>query len=115
MPAASSSSMSCQRFSYRDPGTFRCQLVDQRHLRAGQDRIDVHLGELRASVGQCPAWDDLHPIEQLGSVDAAVSLDEPDHDVSAAFVPAPALGEHVVGPAPPRGGAEVVTRRMPAA
>ena len=53
MPAASSSSMSCQRFSLRDPGTLVCasSSTSATFGRAGQDGVEVHLAELRAAVG----------------------------------------------------------------
>ena len=54
MPAASSSSMSCQRFSLRLPGTFVwASSSTSATLRlAGQHGVDVHLLELLIAVGQ---------------------------------------------------------------
>ena len=99
MPAASSSSMSCQRLSLREPGHVRVrELVDQRDLRsASQDGVDVHLGERGAPVGERPPRDDLETVDHLGGVPAAVGLDEPDHDVGPALGAAVALAEHGVG------------------
>ena len=52
MPASSSSSTSCQRFSFREPGHVGVgELVDEHQLRsAPQDGVDVHLLERRAPV-----------------------------------------------------------------
>ena len=61
MPAASSRSMSCQRFSFADPGNVAVrELVDEHDLRpAGDDRVDVDLVPDRAAVLDAPRRDDL--------------------------------------------------------
>ena len=57
MPASSSSSTSCQRFSLREPGTLVCASSStQRDLGcAREDRVEVHLLELGAAVAHRPA------------------------------------------------------------
>ena len=110
MPAASSSSTSCQRFSLPRAGDVGVgELVDQRHLgAAGQHGVDVHLGERRRrGRSSSRRGHDLQALEQLGGVRAAVGLDEPDDDVGAALDPAVALVEHRVGLADPGRRAEV--------
>ena len=109
MPAASSSSTSCQRFSLREPGTLVCASSSTRATcgSAGQDRVDVHLGERGAAVGDLAPRHDLQAVEQVGGVLAAVGLDEPDDDVGAALGSAVALAEHGVGLADARRRAEV--------
>ena len=78
MPASSSSSTSCQRFSLpraRDVGVR--ELVDEGDLGpAGEDRVDVHLLERRAAVVDAAARDDLEVAELLGGLRAAVGLDD---------------------------------------
>ena len=85
MPASSSSSTSCQRFSLREPGHVRVrELVDEGDRRpAGEDRVDVHLLELLASVLDGLARDDLEVTDLGCGVRAAVELDKADHDVLA--------------------------------
>ena len=67
MPAASSSSMSCQRFSLRQPGHVGVrELVDERDLgRAGEHRVDVHLLERWPAVLDLLARDDLEVADLL--------------------------------------------------
>ena len=52
MPASSSSSTSCQRFSFREPGHVGVgELVDEHEVGpAAQDGVDVHLVERAAAV-----------------------------------------------------------------
>ena len=63
MPAASSSSTSCQRLACARPGDVGVrELVDQGDLGcAGQHGVDVHLLEVGAPVGDLPAGHDLRP------------------------------------------------------
>ena len=61
------------------------ELVDQRDLRrARDDRVDVHLLELRAAVRHRAPRDDLEAADLRLGVRSTVGLDEPDHDVGAA-------------------------------
>ena len=65
------------------------ELVDQRDLGlAGDDRVDVHLLELRAAVRDHAAGDDLEVADLRERVRPAVGLDEPDDDVGAPAAPA---------------------------
>ena len=109
IPASSSSSMSCQRFSLRDPGTLVCASSSTRATlgRRAQHGVDVHLGERGAAVGDLAARHDLETVEHLGGVLAAVRLDEPDDDVGAALGASVALAEHGVGLADAGRSAEV--------
>ena len=52
IPASSSSSTSCQRFSLREPGTLRVrELVDERDLRPPREHsVDVEFLELPVPV-----------------------------------------------------------------
>ena len=78
MPASSSSSTSCQRFSCRLPGHVGVgELVDQGDRGpAGQHGVEVELLERRAAVAHRLARHDLEPLEPLGGVGAAVRLDD---------------------------------------
>ena len=100
MPASSSSSTSCQRFSLREPGHVRVrELVDERDLGPpGEDGVDVHLLERRCrGTRSLPAGNDLEVADLLRGVRPAVGLDEADDDVGAAIVAPPALVEHGEG------------------
>ena len=57
MPASSSSSTSCQRFSLRDPGTlvWASSSTSATLRAAGEDGVDVHLLEGRAAVARASA------------------------------------------------------------
>jgi hypothetical protein len=84
------------------------QLVDDGDLgAAGEDGVEVHLGELVPAVGRLPARHDLQAVEQLRGPLAAVGLDQADDHVGAAFGAAVGLAEHGVGLADAGGGAEV--------
>ncbi len=65
------------------------QLVDQHHRRpAGQDRVDVHLGERRCRGSSTSRRGTTSSPVELGlGLRAAVGLDEADHDVGAALEP----------------------------
>jgi len=64
---------------------------------AGDDRVGVHLLDRHSAVLDAVARDDLQAVEQGRGVAAAVRLDEAHYDVSAAFVAAVRLLEHLVG------------------
>ncbi len=84
------------------------ELVDDDDLGpAGEDGVEVHLGELRAAVGHRPARDDLQAGQHGLGERPAVRLDEPDDDVGAALPPPAPLFEHLVGLADAGRGAEV--------
>ena len=85
IPAASSSSTSCQRFGLREPGRIRVRELVDEHLRglAGEDGVDVHLLQRRAAVLDRPARDDLEPVDLLRGPRAPVRLDVADDDVAA--------------------------------
>ncbi len=74
---------------------------------AGQDRVDVHLGEGGAPVFQGAARHLLQAAQHGLRARASVVLHERDHAVRAALHPAVALGEHRVGLADARRSAEV--------
>ena len=96
MPASSSSSMSCQRFSWRRAGHVGVrQLVDQRDLRApGEHRVEVHLGELGTPVGHLRRGTTSSPSSIAVVSGRSCGLDEPDDDVGArGLAPLPLL-EH---------------------
>jgi len=81
-----------------------CELVDEGHRGpAGQNCVEVHLGEGCPAVGDLAARNDVHTLEQVGGVLAAVRLDETDDDVGATLGPTPPLIEHCVGLANPGG------------
>ncbi len=89
MPASSSSSTSCQRFSLRRPGHVGVgQLVDQRDRRAGgrgRRRVSIS-SNVDAAVLDRPPRDDLEVAELGRGVGPAVGLDVADDDVGAALV-----------------------------
>ncbi len=96
IPASSSSTTSCQRFSLRDPGHVRVrELVDQGlHGFASQDRVDVHLLERRAAVFELPPRNDLEACDLFGGLRPIVRLDESDDDVGPALVAAATFVQH---------------------
>ena len=99
IPAASSSATSCQRLALpraRHVGVG--ELVDERDLGpAGQHRVEVHLLERRAPVGDPGPRDDLQAVDQRGGVLPPVRLHERDDDVGAALHPPVPLAEHGEG------------------
>ena len=110
IPASSSSSMSCQRFSWRDPGALVCASSSTSATvgPAGEQRVEVHLLERRTRGARSRArGSDLEPLDHLRGVLAPVGLDQPDDDVGAAGEPAAALVEHGDGLAHPGGRPEV--------
>ena len=88
MPASSSSSTSCQRFSLREPGTLVCASSSTSATcgPAGEHRVDVHLLERRAAVLDRAAAGTTSRSPICSAVfGAAVGLDEADDDVGAAL------------------------------
>jgi len=84
------------------------QLVHERDLRlAGEHRVDVHLLEEGAAVGQPGPGDHLQALDQLGGVLTPVRFHEADDHVGAALGAPVPLAEHGVGLADARGVAEV--------
>ena len=84
------------------------QLVDKGELGlARQDRVDVHLLEGRPAVLDLLAGDHLEIAHLGGGARAPVGLTEPDDDVLAPLVTAPALVEHGKGLPDARRSAEV--------
>ena len=84
------------------------QLVHQRHLgAAGQDGVQIHLGEPRAPVHHLLPEHDLQPGHQVRGPPPAVVLDERHHDVRPTLLPPVRLGEHGVRLADPGGRPEV--------
>ena len=116
MPASSSSSTSCQRFSWRLPGTlvWASSSTSATAGSAGEDRVDVHLLERRCRGSRrCAAGHDLEVAELRLRLGPAVGLDEADDDVGAALLAAPALVEHGEGLADAGRGAEVDAQQAP--
>ena len=74
------------------------ELVHQDDLRpARDDRVDIHFIERLVLVGDTPARDDLHAIQQRLGLAAAVGFDDADHDVIAVFFPGARGLQHLVG------------------
>ncbi len=99
MPASRSSSTSCQRFWWRAPGTlvWASSSTSTTSGARVEDRVDIHLGELRAAVAQVLARHDLEVGDLRRSLLALVGLDETDHHVGAALVATLPLLKHRVG------------------
>ncbi len=92
------------------------ELVDQGDLgAAGDHRLGVHLGELRAPVAAVQPGQHLQAFEQVLGVPPGVALDVGDDHVGAAFLPAPGLVQHPVGLAHPGGRTEQHFQAAPAA
>ena len=97
MSASSSSSTSCHRLPFRQPGTFVGQLVHQRDLRAaGKDRVQVHLAEVRPAVAHHPPRHRLQALGQRRGQLPAVRFHQRGHHVRAARPAALALRQHRV-------------------
>ncbi len=78
------------------------ELVDEHQLgSAGEDRVEIHLGEPGAPVGDRLRRHHLQAIEPGRRGRAVVGLHDPGHDVTAACSPAGGLVEHRVGLADP--------------
>jgi hypothetical protein len=86
MPASRSSSMSCHRLAFTRAGHVRVrQLVNERDGgRPGDDRIDVHLGELSAAILHLSSRHDLESTQQGFGDGPAVRLDKADDNICAA-------------------------------
>ena len=84
------------------------EFVDERDLRlAREHRVEVHLLERAAAVGDDAAGNDLQAPEELGGQLPVVGLGKADDDVRAAREPAVALTEHRVRLSHPGRRAEV--------
>ncbi len=84
------------------------QLVDEGDLRvAGEDRVDVHLGERRVPVGEFTARDLLKAVQHHLGAGPVVVFHEGDHAVGAPLDPPVRLGQHRVRLADARCRAEV--------
>ena len=100
IPASSSSSTSCQRFSLREPGTLVCASSSTSATARASGRAPRRRPSPRTSLPRYvdrPARDDLEVADLLRGVGPAVGLDEADDDVGAALVGAAALVEHREG------------------
>ena len=114
MPASSSSSTSCQRFSFREPGTLVCASSSTNATLglAREDRVDVHLLEVAAAVRRraCRGTTSRSPICSAVVGRPCVSTKPTTTSVPRSGAPA-ALVEHrerlARRRAPPRGRCEV--------
>ncbi len=98
MPASSSCSTSCQRFSLREPGALvwaysSTSTTSGRRARMASTSISCSTVS-RYSTSRRGITSRSRDL--LGGLDAAVGLDDPDHDVGAALGAADALAEHLV-------------------
>ena len=86
MPAASSSSTSCQRLAWREPGALVWASSSTRSSAGwrARARVEIELLE-RPCRGSRARWRGrtLQPLEQAGRLGAAVGLDDADDDVEA--------------------------------
>ena len=98
MPASSTSSMSCQRFSFRIPGAFVCasSSISASSGARADHGVDVHLLELERPVLRAQPRHDLEPLGERRRLGAVVRLEVADHDVLALLLRLPALVEHPV-------------------
>jgi len=83
MPAASSSSMSCQRFSFRVPGTFVCasSSTSATLWPAGADGVEVHLLAVLVAAVHDPAGHELEVAKLARRVGPTVRLHQGDDHV----------------------------------
>ncbi len=113
IPASSSSSTSCQRFSLREPGTFVWAYSSTSATAGARART----ASTSISSKSAPRWDehaardDLEIADLLGGVRPAVRLDERHDDVGAAVAAPLTLAEHGEGLADAGGGTEVHAER----
>ena len=117
IPASSSSSTSCQRFSLREPGTFVCASSSTSAtsgLRASTASTSISSNVAPRYSMAARGTTSRSPICARG-LRATVGLDDADDDVGAAVVAPPALAEHRVGLADARRRAEVDAERAPRA
>ncbi len=90
------------------------QLVDQRDVRAaGEDGVEVHLGQRRPPVGDGQARDHRQVADLVGGLLPPVRLDEADDHVGAPLAPPPTFAEHGEGLAHAGRGAQVDPQRAP--
>ena len=113
MPASSSSSTSCQRFSLREPGALvwaysSTSTTSGRRRRIG---VDVHLLERAAAVGHHLAGDDLEVADLLGGARRARGSRRCRPRRRCPGPPAVTLVEHRVGLADAGRRAEVDAQR----
>ncbi len=74
------------------------EFIDERHLRlAGEDGVDVHLGEESALVVDLAGRDLFELGGLLGGAFAAVGLHDADDDILAALAAADAFAQHAEG------------------
>ena len=113
MPASSSSSTSCQRFSCGEPGTFvwassSTSATAGRRARIASTSISSNVVPRYSTVLRGTTS---RPSDLRGGLRAAVRLDEADDDVGAALGAPPALAEHRERLADAGRGAEVDAER----
>ena len=115
MPAASSSSTSCQRFSFREPGAL-VWANSSTSTRSGRRRRTASTSISVSALPRCSTVSAGHHLEiadLLGRALPAVRLDEPDDDVGAPLAPPVPLVEHGERLADARRGTEVDAQRAP--
>ncbi len=109
MPASSSSSTSCQRFSLREPGAFvwaSSSTSASCGRRARTASRSISLERRRRGATTVRRGTHRKPLRLRGGRRAAVGLDDRDDDVAALAEEAPPLLEHRVGLADAGRGAE---------
>ena len=83
------------------------KLVDQHELRPSRkDRVHVHLGQGAPLILHRLPGDDLQPVDQRFGLDATMGLHHPDDHIHAVALARHRLGQHFVGLAHARRGAE---------
>ena len=109
MPASSSSSTSCQRFSFRLPGMFEWASSSTRATRGdgAPGCVDVSTSSACVPVGDATSGGGLEVPDLFDGARSSVGLNEPDDHVGAAFVRALTFVEHREGLADAGRGAEV--------
>ena len=108
MPASSSSTTSCQRLAWREPGALVCASSSTR-ISAGRRASAAsrsNSASVRAAVLDRPARQDLEAAQQRLGLGAPVRLDAADDDVDALGALLAGRLEHGVGLADAGGGAE---------
>ena len=108
MPASSTSSMSCQRFSFRIPAAFVCasSSMSASSRSAREHGVEVHLLELERAVLRAQPRHDLEPFGEGRRLGTVVRLEVADHDVPPLLLRLAALEEHAVRLADARGHPE---------
>ena len=81
MPAASSSSTSCQRLAWRLPGTLLCasSSTSASGRLAGEQPVEVHFDKRASAIGQPGRRQDLEPADQPLGLGATMRLHDADH------------------------------------